>query len=79
MPEIDNFFRDVTALVDAELDWLIPAAGDPPQSLRDAIRWSLFGGGKHFRPALVIAVGRCFGAPDEQLVRTASAVEMLHT
>ncbi|MEO8042228.1 MAG: polyprenyl synthetase family protein, partial [Acidobacteriota bacterium] len=79
MPELDDFFAEVTALVDAELDWLIPAAGGQPQSLRDAIRWSLFAGGKHFRPALVFAVGRAFGAPDTKLVRTASAVEMLHT
>jgi geranylgeranyl pyrophosphate synthase len=43
------------------------------------MRWSLFGGGKHFRPALVFAVGRTFGAPDENLVRTAASVEMLHT
>jgi geranylgeranyl pyrophosphate synthase len=79
MSELDDFFADVTALVDAELDWLIPATGSQPQSLRDAIRWSLFAGGKHFRPALVFAVGRAFGAPDSELVRTASAVEMLHT
>jgi geranylgeranyl pyrophosphate synthase len=43
------------------------------------MRWSLFGGGKHFRPALVFAVGRTFGAADDRLVRTAAAIEMLHT
>ncbi len=79
MPKLEDFFAEVTTLVDAELDWLIPAEGMRPQSLRDAIRWSLFGGGKHFRPALLFAVGRAFGAADDQLVRTASAVEMLHT
>jgi len=79
MSELDDFFAEVTRLINAELDWLIPADGDRPQSLRDAIRWSLFGGGKHFRPALLIAVGRAFGAGDEKLRRTAAAVEMLHT
>ena len=79
MSELDDFFTEVTALIDAELDWLIPENADPPQSLRDAIRWSLFGGGKHFRPALLIAVGRAFGAHDSSLKRTAAAVEMLHT
>ena len=79
MSELDDLFAEVTTLVDSELDFLIPEKGDPPQSLRDAIRWSLFAGGKHFRPVLVFAVGRTFGAPDEKLVRTASAVEMLHT
>ena len=79
MPELDDFFAEVTNLVDAELDRLVPADGTKPQSLRDAIRWSLFAGGKHFRPALVFAVGHAFAAPDENLVRTASAIEMLHT
>ncbi len=79
MNELGRFFNEVSSLVNAELEWLIPAKGREPQSLRDAMRWSLFAGGKHFRPALVFAAGRTFGAKDEQLVRTAAAVEMIHT
>ncbi|MDI1240294.1 MAG: polyprenyl synthetase family protein [bacterium] len=79
MQDLRNFFSEVSSLVTAELDWLIPASGPAPKSLREAMRWSLFGGGKHFRPSLVFAVGRIFGAPDEKLVRTAAAIEMLHT
>ena len=79
MSALDSFFSDVTRQVNAELDWLIPEEGQPPQRLRDAIRWSLLSGGKHFRPALVFAVGRAFGCCDDKLVRTAAAVEMIHT
>jgi geranylgeranyl pyrophosphate synthase len=79
MPDLKELFNDVTAKVNAELDWLIPDTGSGPQSLRDAMRWSLFAGGKRFRPALIFAVGRAFGASDESLVRTAAAVEMIHT
>jgi geranylgeranyl diphosphate synthase, type II len=79
MPDLKELFNDVTAKVNAELDWLIPDTGSGPQSLRDATRWSLFAGGKRFRPALIFAVGRAFGASDESLVRTAAAVEMIHT
>ena len=79
MPDLKELFDDVTAKVNAELDWLIPDTGSGPQSLRDAMRWSLFAGGKRFRPALIFAVGRTFGANDESLVRTAAAVEMIHT
>ncbi|HKP70837.1 MAG TPA: farnesyl diphosphate synthase [Pyrinomonadaceae bacterium] len=79
MSALDSFFSDVTHRVNAELDWLIPEQGQPPQKLRDAIRWSLLSGGKHFRPALVFAVGRAFECCDEKLVRTAAAVEMIHT
>jgi geranylgeranyl pyrophosphate synthase len=79
MNDLKAFFAEVSALVNAELEWLIPATGPGPRSLRDAMRWSLFGGGKQFRPALVLAVGRTFGAPDERVVRTAAAIEMIHT
>ena len=79
MSEPKELFDEVSERVNAELDWLIPETGPGPRSLRDAIRWSLFAGGKHFRPVLFFAVGRTFGAADERLVRTAAGVEMIHT
>lgn len=79
MSDIKEFFNEISALVSAELDLLIPEQGEGPTALRDAVRWSLFGGGKHFRPALLFAVGRTFGAEDPVLVRTAAAIEMIHT
>lgn len=79
MEEIKDLFSEVSAKVNAELEWLIPASDPGPESLRDAMRWSLFAGGKHFRPMLVFAVGRSLGAVDEDLVRTAAAIEMIHT
>lgn len=79
MEEIKDLFSEVSAKVSAELEWLIPVTGPGPASLRDAMRWSLFAGGKHFRPVLVFAVGRSLGAADEDLVRTAAAIEMIHT
>jgi geranylgeranyl pyrophosphate synthase len=79
MNELRDFFAEVSTLVNGELDWLISLEGPGPRKLRDAIRWSLFGGGKQFRPALVFAVGRTLGAADENLVRTAAAIEMIHT
>ncbi len=79
MSDINQFLEEAAGLVNAELDRLIPAEGRPPQQLRDAIRWSLFAGGKRFRPALMIAAGRAFGAPDVKVMRTAAAVEMIHT
>ena len=72
MNDLTAFFAEVSSLVNAELEWLIPVGGKGPRSLRDAIRWSLFGGGKHFRPALVFGVGRTLGASDERLARTAA-------
>jgi geranylgeranyl pyrophosphate synthase len=79
MLEVESFFSQVRQLVDAELDGLVPSESAHPARLYQAIRWSLFGEGKRFRPALVIASGREFGAADEMLLGTAAAVEMIHT
>lgn len=79
MTEVNKFLTESAVIVNAELDWLIPETGKGPQALRDAIRWSLFGGGKRFRPALVLAVGRAFGGNDALLIRCGAAIEMIHT
>lgn len=78
MQDLKGFFSEVSSRINAELNSLIPE-NETGRKLYDAMRWSIFGGGKHFRPGLMIAVGRTFGAPDHNLIRTAAAVEMMHT
>jgi geranylgeranyl diphosphate synthase, type II len=58
---------------------LLPLSGTAPEKIHHAIRWSVFAGGKRFRPALLLAVGQVFSAPAEALLRTACAFEMVHT
>jgi geranylgeranyl diphosphate synthase type II len=77
--DIAAFFASTRALIDAELDRLMPSETQEPVQLHRAIRWSMFAGGKRFRPALVIATGEAFGASHEQLLRPACAFEMIHT
>ena len=77
--DLQYFLAQCRASVDAELDRLVPAEDIRPESVHQAIRWSLFAGGKRFRPALLLAVGRTFGATTDSLLRTACAFEMIHT
>ena len=74
-----EFLATCRALIDSELDRLIPKESEPPERVHSAIRWSLFAGGKRFRPALLLAAGQTFGASDAILIRTACALEMIHT
>ena len=74
-----EFLISCRSVIDAELDKLIPGDSAEPQSIHAAIRWSVFAGGKRFRPALLLAVGQTFGAQIDQLIRTACAIEMIHT
>ena len=79
MTQLETFLADVNRKIDDALDTLVPAVEIEPKRLNEAIRWSLFGGGKRFRPALMLAVGASFGVSDDLLLRTAAAVEMIHT
>ncbi|MCS6873207.1 MAG: polyprenyl synthetase family protein [Pyrinomonadaceae bacterium] len=79
MSELGKFWSRVGHLVDCELDRLLPQENVEPVRLHAAVRWSVFAGGKRFRPALLIAVGSILGAEEKKLLRTAAAVEMIHT
>jgi len=79
MDKLIIFFADCTRKVDEKLESLVPSAQTEPKKLHEAIRWSLFAGGKRFRPALLLAVGETFGAPENNLLQTAAAIEMIHT
>jgi geranylgeranyl pyrophosphate synthase len=79
MNDLEKFFAECAAAVDAELETLLPSAETAPQKLHEAMRWSVFAGGKRFRPALVLAVGQMFGASHEKLLKTAAAIELIHT
>lgn len=74
-----EFLADSRALIDSHLDQLIPKENEEPARVHAAIRWSVFAGGKRFRPGLLLATGKTFGARVENLLRTACALEMIHT
>lgn len=79
MNELEKLFAESRKEVDSVLDLLLPKTEFEPSRLHEAIRWSIFAGGKRFRPALVLGVGKVFGASQNSLLRTAAAVEMIHT
>ena len=74
-----EFLASCRVPVDTKLDLLIPRETDEPRRVHSAIRWSVFAGGKRFRPGLLLAVGQTFGAGFDQLLRSACALEMIHT
>ena len=77
--ELESLLAGSRALVEVELNNLLPSSAAAPEKIHQAIRWSVFAGGKRFRPVLLLAVGQAFEAPLEDLIRTACAFEMVHT
>jgi geranylgeranyl diphosphate synthase type II len=67
------------AAVDAALDAALPPAGAWPATIHEAVRYSLFAGGKRIRPVLVLAAGEAVGGVPAELMPLACAVEMIHT
>ncbi|HET6892171.1 MAG TPA: farnesyl diphosphate synthase [Pyrinomonadaceae bacterium] len=78
-PERYSFLSQWRVLIDEELDRLLPGESLKPSTVHNAIRWSVFAGGKRFRPILLLATGETFGARTEILLGTACALEMIHT
>jgi geranylgeranyl diphosphate synthase type II len=77
--DLKRFFNERRTLIDGALDGLLPRESVEPVSVHKAIRWSVFAGGKRFRPILLLTTGEAFGANPEELLATACALEMIHT
>jgi geranylgeranyl pyrophosphate synthase len=56
----------------------LPRADEVPTRLHAAMRYSVLGGGKRIRPALVFATGRTLGLAESQVEAAACAIELVH-
>ena len=77
--DLEGFFNERRSWIDEALDRFLPPESVEPVSVHQAIRWSVFAGGKRFRPILLLTTGEVFGARPEELMATATALEMIHT
>lgn len=64
--------------VNFALDKYLPSNDPPEHNLAEAIRYSVVGGGKRIRPAMVYAAGEAMGVSTDLLDIPACAVEMIH-
>jgi geranylgeranyl diphosphate synthase type II len=71
--------KSLGARVDAALAGYLELPPECPERLRSAMAYSLLGGGKRLRPALVLLGCRACGGEDEQALPAACAIEMIHT
>jgi geranylgeranyl pyrophosphate synthase len=56
----------------------LPPATAVPARLHEAMRYSVLGGGKRIRPALLFATARTLGLTEEQVEAAACAIELIH-
>ena len=78
-----EYVRLRRAAVDAALERLLPSPPACPPLIAEAVRYSVFAGGKRLRPLLALAAADAVTgsapADDEAVMPAACAIEMIHT
>ncbi len=66
-------------LIDRHLDDHLPCESESPSAIHEAMRYSVFAGGKRLRPILTLATASACGGDEEAALFPACATELLHT
>jgi geranylgeranyl diphosphate synthase, type II len=77
--DLEGYIADRRRAVDEALDRYLPPATTYPPTIHEAMRYSVFAGGKRLRPVLVIAGAEAAGARMADVMPTACAFELIHT
>lgn len=77
--DITSYLSKKKDSVDKTLEKLVPPAKIFPSSIHEAMRYSLFAGGKRVRPILAIAAAEAIGAKTADLLPLAGTLELIHT
>ncbi len=77
--ELKEYLQSEATRIDAALDGFLPRESELPHSIHQAMRYSVFAGGKRVRPILMLAACRAVGGDSERVIPAACAIEMIHT
>jgi geranylgeranyl diphosphate synthase type II len=76
---IKEYLAQKRFAVDKALESLVPPAKTFPPKVFEAMRYSLFAGGKRVRPIFALASAEALGAKTSGLLPIAGALELIHT
>lgn len=77
--DLADIMAERRALVDAALDRRLPRADEPPPTIHEAMRYSVFAGGKRLRPMLALFGCEAVGGKLDDAMPAAVALELIHT
>ncbi len=75
--DLASYLKEKQQLVEAALDQSLPITR--PETIYEAMRYSLLAGGKRLRPILCLTTCELMGGNAEMSLPTACALEMIHT
>jgi geranylgeranyl diphosphate synthase, type II len=79
MVDILRYLQEQKALVDEALARYLPGEEHYPPAIFQAMRYSIFAGGKRVRPILAIAAAEALGGTAADVLPLACALECIHT
>ncbi len=77
--DLKLYARKRAKMIDQALNQWIPSARTKPATIHQAMRHSLFAGGKRVRPILALAAAEACGGREQDAMPLACAVECIHT
>ena len=77
--DLKRYLETRRLIVEEALEAALPEKEGPEARVVEAMRYSLFAGGKRFRPILCIAAAEAVGEEVEAAMPAACALEMIHT
>jgi geranylgeranyl diphosphate synthase type II len=77
--DLKQYLERRRIIVEAALENVLPESEGPEARVVEAMRYSLFAGGKRFRPILCLAAAEAVGEEIEAAMPAACALEMIHT
>lgn len=76
--DFESVLEERSAEIDRVLGDLLPPAETYPSSLHQAIRYSVFAGGKRFRPVLALEICEALGGDPSLCLVPAACIELVH-
>lgn len=76
---LKSYLKSRQKLIDRALDKYLPKEGVRPATIHNAMRYSLFAGGKRLRPILTLAAAEACGGKIDNALPLACAIECIHT
>jgi geranylgeranyl diphosphate synthase, type II len=77
--KLPPFFEEDRVAVDGQLERLLPGESVQPISIHQAMRYSVFAGGKRIRPILCLESARIFESDSAYALYPGCAIEFIHT
>lgn len=77
--KLPDFFETDRPIIEAALERHLPSKQTHPVSIHEAMRYSVFAGGKRIRPILCLEAARLFADPPDAAIPVGCALEFIHT